>query len=94
MNDSFNKEFPEAFPKAFPEAFPELDADWLAPHYTIPNAKFPLITALVNRLLPPPCPQAFDETLPEAFSEVFPKAFLGHFLRLFLRPFPSWMLIG
>ena len=26
-----------------------LKSDWLAPYYLIPNAKFPLITALLNR---------------------------------------------
>ena len=53
------------FPKAFPEALPELDTDWLASHHPILNAKFPPITALLNRPTyhksargsPPPCPQ-------------------------------------
>ena len=26
-----------------------LESDWLAPHHPIPNAKFPPITALLNR---------------------------------------------
>ena len=45
---------PQEFPtrisrKIFPQEFPELDPDWLAPHHPIPNAKFPPITALLNR---------------------------------------------
>ena len=48
------KNFPQEFParisrKNFPQDFPELDPDWLAPHHPIPNAKFPPITALLNR---------------------------------------------
>ena len=65
----FPKAFPEPFPKGFPEpfpkAFPELDTHWLASHHPIPNAKFPPITALLNRPTyhtsakgsPPPCSQ-------------------------------------
>ena len=46
----FPQEFPTKFPhKIFPQEFPELDPDWLAPHHPIPNAKFPPITALLNR---------------------------------------------
>ena len=49
-----HKIFPQEFPtrfycKNFPKDFPELDPDWLAPHHPIPNAKFPTITALLNR---------------------------------------------
>ena len=48
------KIFPQDFPtrfslKIFPQDFPELDPDWLAPHHPIPKAKFPPITALLNR---------------------------------------------
>ena len=57
------KNFPQDFPagispqdsptrisrKNFQQYFPELDPDWLAPHHPIPNAKFPPITALLNR---------------------------------------------
>ena len=32
-----------------PKDFPKLDPDCLAPHHPIPNAKFPPITALLNR---------------------------------------------
>ena len=45
----FPKLFPKPFPEPFPKPFPELEADWLAPHHPIPNAKFPPITALLNR---------------------------------------------
>ena len=66
--------FPQDFParishKIFPQDFPELDPDWLAPHDPIPNAKFPPITALLNRptyhkrskVSPPPFPQILWE---------------------------------
>ena len=70
----FCKNFPQDFPQDFPtrisrknflQDFPELDPDWLAPHHPIPNAKFPLITALLNRPTyhksakssPPPLPE-------------------------------------
>ena len=48
------KNFPQDFPtrisrKIFPQDFPELDPDWLVPHHPIPNAKFPPMTALLNR---------------------------------------------
>ena len=64
------KNFPQDFPtRFFPQDFPELDPDWLAPHHPIPNAKFPPITALLNRptyhkrskVSPPPCPQILWE---------------------------------
>ena len=68
------KIFPQDFParfsrKIFPQDFPELDPDWLAPHHPIPDAKFPLITALLNRptyhkrskVSPPPFPQILWE---------------------------------
>ena len=53
----------------FPQDFPELDPDWLAPHHPIPSAKFPPITALLNRptyhkrskVSPPPFPQILWE---------------------------------
>ena len=46
----FLQELPARFShKIFPQDFPKLDPDWLAPHYPIPNAKFPPITALLNR---------------------------------------------
>ena len=63
------KNFPQEFPvrfsrKIFPQDFSKLDPDWLAPHHLIPNAKFPPITALLNRptyhkrskVSPPPFP--------------------------------------
>ena len=65
---SSRKIFPQEFPQDFParisrKIFP-LDPDWLAPHHPIPNAKFPPITALLNRptyhkrskVSPPPFP--------------------------------------
>ena len=68
------KNFPQDFParisrKIFPQDFPELDPDWLAPHHPILNAKFPPITALLNRptyhkrskVSPPPFPQILWE---------------------------------
>ena len=64
----FPQEFPTRFShKIFPQDFPELDADWLAPHHPIPNAKFPPITALLNRptyhkrskVSPPPFPKSY-----------------------------------
>ena len=50
--------------KIFLQNFSKLDPDWLAPHHPIPNAKFPPITALLNRptyhkrskVSPPPFP--------------------------------------
>ena len=66
----FPQEFPTRFSrKNFPQDFPELDPDWLAPHHPIPNAKFPPITALLNRptyhkrskVSPPPFPQILWE---------------------------------
>ena len=69
-----HKIFPQDFSarisrKIFPQDFPELDPDWLAPHHPIPNAKFPPITALLNRptyhkrskVSPPPFPQIIWE---------------------------------
>ena len=66
----FPQEFPakfscKIFPQGFPARFPWLDPDWLPPHHPIPNAKFPAITALLNRptyhkrskVSPPPFPQ-------------------------------------
>ena len=44
-----HKIFRKNFLQDFPARFPELDPDWLAPHHPIPNAKFPPITALLNR---------------------------------------------
>ena len=71
---NFPLNFPQDFParishKIFPQDFPELDPDWLAPHHPIPNAKFPPITALLNRptyhkrskVSPPPFPQILWE---------------------------------
>ena len=66
----FLQEFPARFShKIFPQDFPKLDPDWLAPHHPIPNAKFPPITALLNRptyhkrskVSPPPFPQILWE---------------------------------
>ena len=69
-----HKIFPQEFPtrishKIFPQDFPELDPDWSAPHHPIPNAKFPPITALLNRptyhkrskVFSPPFPQILWE---------------------------------
>ena len=69
-----HKNFPQDFParfscKNFLQDFPELDPNWLAPHHPIPNAKFPPITALLNRptyhkrskVSPPPFPQILWE---------------------------------
>ena len=61
----YHAAFPARFPIAFSAEFPNLDADWLAPHHRIPNAKFPPITALLSRptyhksanVSPPPFPQ-------------------------------------
>ena len=67
---NFSQEFPARFScKIFPQDFPELDPDWLAPHHLIPNAKFPPITAQLNRptyhksakVSPPPFPQILWE---------------------------------
>ena len=61
-----HKIFPQEFPARFSrKIFPELDPDWWAPHHPIPNAKFPPITALLNRptyhkrskVSPPPFPE-------------------------------------
>ena len=61
----FPQEFPARFScKIFLQNFSKLDPDWLAPHHPIPNAKFPPITALLNRptyhkrskVSPPPFP--------------------------------------
>ena len=61
----FLQDFPTRISrKNFPQDFPKLDPDWLAPHHPIPNAKFPPITALLNRptyhksakVSPPPFP--------------------------------------
>ena len=66
----FPQEFPTRFSrKNFLQDFPKLDPDWLAPHHPIPNAKFPPITALLNRptyhkgakVSPPPFPQILWE---------------------------------
>ena len=70
-----HKNFLHDFPtrisrKIFPQDFPQLDPDWLAPHHPIPNAKFPPITALLNRptyhksikVSPPPFPQILWES--------------------------------
>ena len=69
-----HKIFPQDFSvrfshKIFPQDFLKLDPDWLAPHHPIPNAKFPPITALLNRptyhkrskVSPPPFPQILWE---------------------------------
>ena len=67
---NFSQDFPARISrKIFPQDFPELDPDWLAPHHPIPNAKFPPITALLNRptyhkrskVSPPPFPQILWE---------------------------------
>ena len=55
--------FQEVLPK--PMEISMLKSDWLAQYHPIPNAKFPAITALINRSTyhksakgsPPPCPQ-------------------------------------
>ena len=61
------QDFPTRFShKIFPQDFPKLDPDWLPPHHPIPNAKFPLITALLNmptyhksaKVSPPPFPKS------------------------------------
>ena len=66
----FPQEFSARFShKIFPQDFPELDPDWLTPHHPIPNAKFPPITALLNRptyhkrskVSPPPFPEILWE---------------------------------
>ena len=66
----FLQEFPARFScKDFPQDFPKLDPDWLASHHPIINAKFPPITALLNRptyhkrskVSPPPFPQILWE---------------------------------
>ena len=74
----FLQQFPATFPSPFParfscknflQDFPELDPDWLAPHHPILNAKFPPITALLNRrtyhksakVSPPPFPKILWE---------------------------------
>ena len=57
------KVFPEVLPK--PTEISMLKSHWLAPYYPIPNAKFPPITAFLNRSSyhksakgsPPFCPQ-------------------------------------
>ena len=68
--NNFPQEFlARFFHKIFPQEFPKLDPDCLAPHHPIPNAKFPLITALLNRptyhkrskVSPPPFPQILWE---------------------------------
>ena len=65
-----HKNFPQDFPTRIShKIFPKLDPDWLAPHHPIPNAKFPPITALLNRptyhksskVSPPPFPQILWE---------------------------------
>ena len=63
------QDFPTRFSrKIFLQDFSELDPDWLAPHHPIPNAKYPPITALLNRptykrskVSPPPLPQILWE---------------------------------
>ena len=64
-------QFPKQFPKPFLKPFPEpmeismLESDWLTPHHPILIAKFPSITALLNRsnyhksskVSQPSCPQ-------------------------------------
>ena len=66
----FLQEFPAKIShKIFPQDFPKLDPDWLAPHHPIRNAKFPPLTALLNRptyhkrskVSPPPFPQILWE---------------------------------
>ena len=90
----FPTEFPTRFPTEFParfscknflQDFPKLDPDWLAPHYPIPNAKFPPITAFLKLAFsPPPCPARF-----------FRKNFLQDFpTRFSCQIFLSWILIG
>ena len=67
---NFRQDFPARIShKNFPQDFPELDPDWLTSHHPIPNAKFPPITALLNRptyhkrskVSPPPFPQILWE---------------------------------
>ena len=67
---NFLQDFPTRIShKIFSQDFPTLDPDWLAPHHPIPNAKFPPITALLNRptyhkrskVSPPPFPQILRE---------------------------------
>ena len=82
----FLQDFPTRFShKNFPQDFPKLDPDWLAPHHPIPNAKFPPITALLNRptyhkrskVSPPPFPQIlWEPQINERFSR---KNFLQQF---------------
>ena len=45
----FRKNFPQDFPARISRKIFPQDPDWLAPHQPIPNAKFPPITALLNR---------------------------------------------
>ena len=68
--NNFPQQFPATIsPKIFPQDFPKLDPYWLAPHHPFPNAKFPPITALLNRptyhkrskVFPPPFPQILWE---------------------------------
>ena len=82
-----HKHFPQTFPaniscKIFPQYFPELDPDWLAPHHSIPNAKFPPITAFLKLAFsPPPCPARFThknflQDFPTRIScKIFPQTF-------------------
>ena len=81
------KNFPQDFPtifshKIFLQDFPELDTEWLAPHYPIPNAKFPPITAFLKLAFsPPPFPtrisrKIFPQEFPATISrKIFPQDF-------------------
>ena len=80
---TFSQDFPREFPARFsPQDFPQLDPDWLAPHHSIPNTKFPPITAFLKLAFsPPPCPARFSckiflQDFPARIScKIFPQDF-------------------
>ena len=82
------------FPEIFPQDFPEMDPDWLAPHHSIPNTKFPPITAFLKLAFFPSslsC-KSFPQDFPTRFShKIFPKEFPTRFSH---KIFPKWNLIG
>ena len=99
---------PQHFPQNFPQEFPAR-IDWLAPHHSIPNAKFPPITAFLKLAFSPPhCPSRishknFPQDFPTRFShkislQEFPARFSRKkkdFPTRFSRKiFLSWILIG
>ena len=84
-----HKHFLQDFPtrisyKIFPQDFPELDADWLASHHPVPNAKFPPITAFLRLAFSPPsCPTRFSR---KNFPQTFPTR-ISH--KIFPQDFPT-----